>query len=66
MSKVAIYPGSFDPITNGHVWIIKRGLEVFDRAVDEAAVVVESVDREARGQTIRGEHEYDGARSPES
>jgi len=26
----AIYPGSFDPITNGHVDIIERGLEVFD------------------------------------
>ncbi len=29
----AIYPGSFDPITNGHVDIIERGLEVFDRVV---------------------------------
>ena len=29
----ALYPGSFDPITNGHVWIIHRGLEVFDRLV---------------------------------
>jgi len=29
----AIYPGSFDPITNGHVDIIERGLRVFDRVV---------------------------------
>lgn len=29
----AIYPGSFDPITNGHVDIIERGLKVFDRVV---------------------------------
>jgi len=29
----AIYPGSFDPITNGHVDIIERGLKVFDRIV---------------------------------
>lgn len=28
--KKAIYPGSFDPITLGHISIIKRGLEVFD------------------------------------
>ena len=27
----AVYPGSFDPITNGHVDIIQRGLQVFDR-----------------------------------
>lgn len=29
--RKAIYPGSFDPITNGHVDIIKRGLKIFDR-----------------------------------
>ena len=33
MGGRAIYPGSFDPITNGHVDIIKRGLKVFDRIV---------------------------------
>jgi len=31
--KVAVYPGSFDPITNGHLDIIARALEVFDRLV---------------------------------
>jgi pantetheine-phosphate adenylyltransferase len=31
MENIAIYPGSFDPITNGHVDIIHRGLKVFDR-----------------------------------
>ncbi|UCC39141.1 MAG: pantetheine-phosphate adenylyltransferase [Candidatus Aminicenantes bacterium] len=31
MEKIAIYPGSFDPITNGHVDIIKRALEIFDK-----------------------------------
>ena len=30
VNKVAIYPGSFDPITNGHVDLIKRGLRMFD------------------------------------
>lgn len=29
----AIYPGSFDPITNGHMSIIESGLRVFDRVV---------------------------------
>ncbi len=33
MEKSAIYPGSFDPITNGHVDIIERGLNVFDELV---------------------------------
>jgi pantetheine-phosphate adenylyltransferase len=31
MENVAIYPGSFDPITNGHVDIIRRALKIFDR-----------------------------------
>jgi pantetheine-phosphate adenylyltransferase len=33
MHKVAVYPGSFDPITNGHVDIIKRGLKMFDELI---------------------------------
>jgi pantetheine-phosphate adenylyltransferase len=31
--SIAIYPGSFDPITNGHVSIIKAGLVVFDKLI---------------------------------
>ena len=30
---VAIYPGSFDPVTNGHVDIIRRGAHLFDRII---------------------------------
>ncbi|MFC2169173.1 pantetheine-phosphate adenylyltransferase [Acidobacteriota bacterium] len=30
MEKKAVYPGSFDPITNGHVDIIRRGLKIFN------------------------------------
>lgn len=33
MEKVAIYPGSFDPITNGHISIIERALNIFDRLI---------------------------------
>ena len=33
MPRLAIYPGSFDPLTNGHLAIIQRGLKVFDRLV---------------------------------
>ena len=31
--KVAVYPGSFDPVTNGHLDIVHRALTVFDRVV---------------------------------
>jgi pantetheine-phosphate adenylyltransferase len=33
MTRIAVYPGSFDPITNGHVDIIQRSLAVFDRVI---------------------------------
>ncbi len=33
MNRIAIYPGSFDPVTNGHIDILKRGLKLFDRIV---------------------------------
>jgi pantetheine-phosphate adenylyltransferase len=33
MSVIAIYPGSFDPLTNGHVDIILRGARLFDRII---------------------------------
>ncbi|MDW7709816.1 MAG: pantetheine-phosphate adenylyltransferase [Deferrisomatales bacterium] len=38
MLTTAVYPGSFDPITNGHVDIILRGAEVFDRLLVLVAV----------------------------
>ncbi|MBI5204993.1 MAG: pantetheine-phosphate adenylyltransferase [Nitrospirae bacterium] len=33
MKKTAIYPGTFDPITNGHIDLIKRGLRIFDEVI---------------------------------
>ncbi len=33
MSKVAIYPGTFDPITFGHIDVINKGLKLFDKIV---------------------------------
>jgi pantetheine-phosphate adenylyltransferase len=33
MATLAVYPGSFDPLTNGHVDIITRGARLFDRIV---------------------------------
>lgn len=36
--KVAIYPGTFDPITNGHIDLIKRGLRIFDEIIVAVAI----------------------------
>ena len=33
MTRIAVYPGSFDPITNGHVDIVRRSLAVFDKVI---------------------------------
>lgn len=33
MKKIAIYPGSFDPVTNGHIDIAERGLKLFDKII---------------------------------
>ena len=40
MNKTAIYPGTFDPITFGHIDVIKKGLKLFDKIV----VAVSNVD----------------------
>ena len=40
MNKVAIYPGTFDPITFGHIDVIKKGLKLFDKII----VAVSNVD----------------------
>ena len=31
--KTAVYPGFFDPITNGHLSVVTRGLEIFDKVI---------------------------------
>ncbi len=33
MERIAIYPGSFDPVTNGHLDIVERGLSLFDKVI---------------------------------
>src|SRR3954470_21268066 len=41
MPTLAVYPGSFDPLTNGHVDIITRGARLFDRIIVAIAVNAE-------------------------
>jgi pantetheine-phosphate adenylyltransferase len=69
-TRIAVYPGSFDPITNGHVDILRRSLAVFDKVIVGIAVnvrkqplftVEERYDfiREALGADSDGRVEYD-------
>lgn len=56
MERIAIYPGSFDPLTNGHVSIIERGLEIFDKIIVAIAINVRKTplfDVEERTEFIR-------------
>jgi len=44
MNKIAVYPGSFDPITNGHLDLIDRGRRLFDHVI---VAVVRNPSKEA-------------------
>ena len=38
--KIAVFPGSFDPITTGHVDLVKRALPLFDKIVVAVGVLL--------------------------
>ena len=53
----AIFPGSFDPITNGHLDVIERGIKLFDEliiAVGQSPVKQELFTLDERVEMIRG------------
>ena len=38
LKKIALYPGTFDPVTNGHFYIIERALRLFDEVIVAVAI----------------------------
>lgn len=38
MTRIAVFPGSFDPLTNGHLDIIKRAIDIFDKLIVTVAI----------------------------
>ena len=55
--KIAIYPGTFDPVTNGHLDVIKRAERIFDKvvvAIARNASKEPTFSEEERMQLIRG------------
>jgi len=43
--RIAVYPGSFDPITNGHIDVLKRALDIFDKVI---VLVANNPDKSSR------------------
>ena len=72
MSKIAVYPGTFDPVTNGHIDLIKRAQEIFPKvivavahnphkkplfSVDERVVMLKKATKNLKGVEVL---EFDG------
>ena len=41
--NIAIYPGTFDPITYGHIDVIKKSLNVFDRLIVAKIILIKTI-----------------------
>ena len=62
MTRTAVYAGSFDPLTNGHISVISRGRSVFDRIIVAVATNISKkhlFDTEERIAIIKGEFAHD-------
>jgi pantetheine-phosphate adenylyltransferase len=71
LPKKAVYAGSFDPLTFGHIWVIKYGLKLFDELIiavgenpdkkytfsleERLKMIDETIDKEYMGDYFRGE-----------
>ena len=44
-TSIAIYPGSFDPVTNGHLDLIERGEKMFDLGSGDGRIVIMAAQR---------------------
>ena len=49
MKRTAVYPGTFDPMTNGHVDLIRRGCHIFDRVLVAVLIDTEKAPLFTRG-----------------
>ncbi|MBN1448896.1 MAG: pantetheine-phosphate adenylyltransferase [Bacteroidetes bacterium] len=55
--KIAVYPGSFDPITNGHIDVLERAIDIFDSVIVTVArnsTKIPLFDTDTRVELIRG------------
>ena len=48
IEKIAVFPGTFDPITKGHVDIVDRGSLIFDKIIIEFYTKLEPLDRKLK------------------
>jgi pantetheine-phosphate adenylyltransferase len=53
MPTLAVYPGSFDPLTNGHVDIITRGARIFDRIIVAILINAEKAPLFSRDERLK-------------
>jgi pantetheine-phosphate adenylyltransferase len=52
-TRIAVYPGTFDPLTNGHLDMIHRGLKLFDRVIVAIAENVRKTPLFSTGERIK-------------
>ena len=62
---IAIYPGSFDPITNGHLDVLKTSSEIFDKVIIAVAYNPEKKKNEVIGVPQVVENKIIGIVNPE-